>query len=647
MYGARFRTKSRLRRLAHADEGYHDTRKRRRRLFFFLRRSRRSLLALIVILLFVFTLFMRHTPSPDYYGSVIGMRATPMARTARLTEAAGQAPRRVPRVPLPDEVRNAKHALRGAMLHVNPESRVHPIYQLIRDGRAAWDAKIARQSTSLRQATDEYVRRYGRAPPVGFDRWWHYVVDNGIQLPDEYDQIDRDLRLFRALHPNDILLRMNRAARDPDTFTIKVHHGLMRSTSSVNSSDWLHVARKDGQLELIRPIVEYLPDMIAVYTVHDTPFNFISYSHREELLEHVDDDEYIDSDDKIDRTMRGWAAACPGSSPLRRFTAGNRLPLRSSQTVDRTFIVDHKASMDPCAHPELVRLHGFLSGKVPAVEELSAKFAISKTWLHADVLGIPPEMVADNVTLVPWSGKVQNRLLWRGANTGMYYSSGMEWRDSHRVRLMELGDEAEGTANVLAPPGRMEGRSVGKSAMAQDVGLANTAHFDMAFVDAPIQCDDEDGTCAEIAIEYPYRERVSRDDADRHKYVADVDGNAWSARFQRLLMSGSLVFKATIMPEWYNDRIQPWVHYVPIKLDYTDLRDALAFFAGDVDGNGGRDDLAENIGMSGREWAETFYRKEDMVAYVFRLYLEWARLQAPNRRAMAFKYDPSMEADRS
>ncbi|BEI95985.1 hypothetical protein CcaverHIS631_0109340 [Cutaneotrichosporon cavernicola] len=605
MSGARFRTKSRLRRLAHADEGYYDTQKRRRRLFFFLRRSRRSLLALIVILLLVFTLFMRHTPSPDYYGSVIGRRATPMARTARLTEAAGQAPRRVPRVPLPDEVRSAKHALRGAMLHVNPESRVHPIYQLIRDGRAAWDAKIARQSTSLRQATDEYVRRYRRAPPVGFDRWWHYVVNNSVQLPDEYDQIDRDLRLFRALHPNDILLRMNRAARDPDTFTIKVHHGLMRSTSSVNSSDFLHVERKDGQLGLIRPIAAYLPDMMAVYTVHDTPFNFISHAHREDLLDHVDDDEY------------------------------------------KTFIVDHKASMDPCAHPELVQLHGFFSGKVPAVEELSAKFAISKTWLHADVLGIPPEMVADNVTLIPWSRKVQNRLLWRGANTGMYYSSGMEWRDSHRVRLMELGDEAEGTANILAPPGRMEGRSVGKSAMEQNVGLANTAHFDMAFVDAPIQCDDEDGTCAEIAIEYPYRERVSRDDADRHKYVADVDGNAWSARFQRLLMSGSLVFKATIMPEWYNDRIQPWVHYVPIKLDYTDLRDALAFFAGDVDGNGGRDDLAENIGMSGREWAETFYRKEDIVAYVFRLYLEWARLQAPNRRVMAFKYDPSMEADRS
>lgn len=31
------------------------------------------------------------------------------------------------------------------------------------------------------------------------------------------------------------------------------------------------------------------------------------------------------------------------------------------------------------------------------------------------------------------------------------------------------------------------------------------------------------------------------------------------------------------MPEWYNQRIQPWVHYVPVKLDYSDLIDSLTF----------------------------------------------------------------------
>lgn len=176
MHGPRYRTKSRPRRASHADEPYHDTRKRRRRVFFFLRRSRRTLLVLCALLLFLLTLLVRR-PAPltgHAYGAM-GRSATPLARAAKLTEAA-QPPRHVPRVPLPDDVRGAAHTVRGGLLHVDPSSGVHPIYQLIRDGRAAWDAKLARQSSTLRQAADEYVRRYRRVPPVGFDRWWRYVV---------------------------------------------------------------------------------------------------------------------------------------------------------------------------------------------------------------------------------------------------------------------------------------------------------------------------------------------------------------------------------------------------------------------------------------------------------------------------------------
>jgi hypothetical protein len=42
---------------------------------------------------------------------------------------------------------------------------------------------------------------------------------------------------------------------------------------------------------------------------------------------------------------------------------------------------------------------------------------------------------------------------------------------------------------------------------------------------------------------------MTHQEALTYKYVVDVDGNAWSARFKRLLTSGSLIFKATIMRE--------------------------------------------------------------------------------------------------
>ena len=77
-----------------------------------------------------------------------------------------------------------------------------------------------------------------------------------------------------------------------------------------------------------------------------------------------------------------------------------------------------------------------------------------------------------------------------------------------------------------------------------------------------------------------------------------------SARFKRLLSSGAVVFKSTITSEfgrsrpdgeptlmyaisileaeWWNQRAQAWVHYVPIKIDYSDMYDSIAFVSANV-----------------------------------------------------------------
>ena len=59
------------------------------------------------------------------------------------------------------------------------------------------------------------------------------------------------------------------------------------------------------------------------------------------------------------------------------------------------------------------------------------------------------------------------------------------------------------------------------------------------------------------------------------RYHIAVDGNtlAWSSTFMRLLM-GCCVLKPD-NPDgyrmWYSDRFQPWVHYVPVAADLSDL----------------------------------------------------------------------------
>lgn len=69
----------------------------------------------------------------------------------------------------------------------------------------------------------------------------------------------------------------------------------------------------------------------------------------------------------------------------------------------------------------------------------------------------------------------------------------------------------------------------------------------------------------------------------------------------------------------------------------------MSFFRGiDDAGAEGEMALAERIARQGLEWSNTHWRKEDLTAYVFRLYLEYARLASPDRSSRAdFELPPS------
>lgn len=56
------------------------------------------------------------------------------------------------------------------MLVVNPDAP-HPIFDIINRAEARWHAKLGSASRTLEEAVSEYIRRYRRAPPKGFDAW--------------------------------------------------------------------------------------------------------------------------------------------------------------------------------------------------------------------------------------------------------------------------------------------------------------------------------------------------------------------------------------------------------------------------------------------------------------------------------------------
>ncbi|KZT56709.1 glycosyltransferase family 90 protein [Calocera cornea HHB12733] len=143
----------------------------------------------------------------------------------------------------------------------------------------------------------------------------------------------------------------------------------------------------------------------------------------------------------------------------------------------------------------------------------------------------------------------------------------------------------------------------------------------------------DNSTALELPTEWELLERNNQ-----YKYVLDIDDQSCSPSFRHLLATGALVLKATAFEEWYADRVQPWVHYVPVQLDLSDLYDALSFFRGDVahGGEGAHDALAAEIAGRGKEWTASYWRREDMTAYMYRLFLEYGRLMSDDRDKMNF-----------
>lgn len=66
-----------------------------------------------------------------------------------------------------------------------------------------------------------------------------------------------------------------------------------------------------------------------------------------------------------------------------------------------------------------------------------------------------------------------------------------------------------------------------------------------------------------------YEEQISR-----WKYLIDIEGQGYSARTKILMFSGRVLFIADRpWKEWWYCGLEPWVHYVPVKQDLSDLQE--------------------------------------------------------------------------
>lgn len=155
-------------------------------------------------------------------------------------------------------------------------------------------------------------------------------------------------------------------------------------------------------------------------------------------------------------------------------------------------------------------------------------------------------------------------------------------------------------------------------------------------------------TCPYTDPFYSVAPHVEMREQYKQKYLFDIDGNSFSGRYRAFLRSNSLPIKATVYSEWHDSRLIPWKHFVPMDNTFNDLYGIMAYFLGgpeeytddwQPEQPRGRDNVAQAIAHSGADWAAQALRKEDMLAYVYRLMLEYARVCDDRRQEMAFVQD--------
>ncbi|XP_038224580.1 protein O-glucosyltransferase 1 isoform X3 [Dermochelys coriacea] len=110
----------------------------------------------------------------------------------------------------------------------------------------------------------------------------------------------------------------------------------------------------------------------------------------------------------------------------------------------------------------------------------------------------------------------------------------------------------------------------------------------------------------------------------KYKYLFNFRGVAASFRFKHLFLCGSLVFH--VGEEWlefFYPQLKPWVHYIPVKPDLSDVRELLQF----VKEN---DDVAQEISERGHQFIMDHLQMKDVSCY-------WETLLTEYSKALTYK----------
>lgn len=227
--------------------------------------------------------------------------------------------------------------------------------------------------------------------------------------------------------------------------------------------------------------------------------------------------------------LSGWISACDPMSPAWRDPID--YDAEAPPRTEKTFIYKHREAMDPCQHPSFLVQHGqFLSHRTGPVahRKMVPQFSNCQTILHHDITPAMPINWVEDISRAddpPWELKTDDRLQWRGSNTGIWHSKETRWRDAQRTRLVLWATQSYGTNITVLPPVKDDRQKIGEGRSVKK-GRYAPSMLDIAFAGKPLNCAP--GTCEVLDQVFEFRKPQNLKTAGQYKYILDVSASPFT-----------------------------------------------------------------------------------------------------------------------
>ncbi len=528
-------------------------------------------------------------------------------------------------------------ALAGIQSSSESNGHLHPIERLVIGGQEKFTSMVEGQSKTLEETVRHYRQRYGRLPPPRFDEWYTLAKEHGYFLVDEFDSIMETLEPFWGIPPSILRARLNaiRSSRRITHFKLG-QNGVQyfnKHRHATVIAKWL--AKYDWQ--------KLLPDMDFVITTLDEPREAAPYdvvgraiqnaqasrfetaNRTQTLQDNKTDVEWLNIGRK--NVWDTLLAACPVSSRARN---GSTDTVLEDDFGELPFVSNQTNAQDVCGNPDIHSQVGLL--RRPSVlrvtRELVPILAQAKPSIFNDVLYPSPwywnkmnKHEYHEKDDPEWEQKL-DRVYWAGTANGGRANS-QNWRDFQRERMvLKVDPDSEESVQLL----RQTTRGFWETYISAWSKVSEYFHLRITKI---AMCDR--GACQAMRKEFdPTPEPMAASYSS--KYVIDLDGNSFSGRFYRLLKSKSAVLKQTVMKEWHDGRLVPWVHYIPVSHSGDELGEMMRFLTEEESGR----KIGENIAGQGKKWANKVLRMEDMEITFLRILMEHARLLDDDRDSLGY-----------